>query len=130
MTRIKMLVGVLAVAGMAAGYSAFPINAAEEDASVKVLKQGQGATFAVGTKKAVALYQTDAGACQVSVVVSETYPEQMPYHLASVKFSARVAPETSTQVATSDGGILQLSCAKGASALNVRSLDSVAYVTN
>lgn len=86
-----------------------------------------GATLDLGTKRAVAYYVKDANTCQVSVIVSETYPEQIPFELASVRFSTSVPAGTSSEIATSDGGLIALSCDKGADALTVESRDSLAW---
>ncbi len=61
-------------------------------------------------------------------MVSETYSEQLPYHLATVRFSSNVAAGTTAQLDTSDGAALSLSCAQNASNLVVESIDRVAYI--
>ena len=119
----------LAIAGFAAAYSLMPAGAgANDDADMRVLKDGKGASFNVGTKKAVAYFVKEAGSCKVSVMVSETYPEQMSYNIATVKFSANVAAGTSAAMSTSDGAALELTCAQGAKSLSVETIDQVAAI--
>lgn len=127
MTISKVLAAVSVLALAAGAYSAMPVQAQDEAITATVLKEGKGAAFDVGTKRAVAYYRNEHGACKVSVAVSETYPEQIPYNLASVRFAASVAAGTTAEVETSDGAMLMLSCAKGAQSLKVESADMVAW---
>lgn len=118
-----------ATAGVAL-YSAAGVNAgnvAKPDQDSIRLRDGAGAVLNVGSKHAVAYYLKDANTCRVSVIVSETYPEQIPYNIASVRFTAYVQGGTSTQLATSDGSALSLSCAANAKSLSVESHDTVAW---
>lgn len=120
--------GLLAGASIAAAlYLSAGVNAEDAESGIRLLNRA-GAVLDVGSKRAVAYYVKDANACQVSVIVSETYPEQIPFNIASVRFSTTVQAGTSTEVATSDGSGLSLSCAKNANMLQVQSLDNVAWV--
>jgi hypothetical protein len=118
---------VLALAGLGAMNGAMPVRSGDTDIGEKVLAERMGASFAVGTKKAVAYYQGESGACNVTVLVSETYSEQLPYRFATVRFSANVAAGTMAQLDTSDGASLALTCAAGAKTLLVAPIDRVAY---
>ena len=53
--------------------------------------------------------------------------EQIPYNIASVRFSTRVPAGTSSELATSDGASLSLTCAKGAKSLAVDTNESIAW---
>lgn len=123
----KTALATFALLGMAVAVHGAWRAGAEDYAGLKILNERMGATFIVGTKKAVAYYVGDAGACQVSVLVSETYPEQMPYNLAATRFSSQVASGTTAQLATSDGSVMTLTCSKGAKSLVVGTNDQVAY---
>lgn len=125
MTKSLILAGL---AALAAGSATLSGRASEEPSGVKILGENKGASFNVGTKKAVAFYVKQPGACSVTVMVSETYSEQLPYHLATVRFSSNVAAGTTAQIDTSDGAALALSCAQNASNLVVESIDRIAYV--
>lgn len=128
MTMIYKTLAVFSLLALGAGaYSAMPVQAQDEAITATVLKDGKGATFDVGSKRAVAYYRNEQGACKVSVVVSETYPEQIPYNLATVRFVASVAAGTTAEVDSSDGAVLMLTCAKGAQSLKVESADQVAW---
>ena len=85
---------VLALAGLGAMHGAMPVRSGDADIGGKVLAERMGASFEVGTKKAVAYYQGESGACNVTVLVSETYSEQLPYRFATVRFKANVAAGT------------------------------------
>ena len=118
---------VLALAGLGAMHGAMPVRSGEADIGGKVLAERMGASFEVGTKKAVAYYQGDRGACNVTVLVSETFSEQLPYRFATVRFNTKVAAGTMAQLDTSDGASLALTCAAGAKTLLVAPIDRVAY---
>ncbi|MGE0053610.1 MAG: hypothetical protein AB7S74_05310 [Hyphomicrobium sp.] len=128
---MKTMNKALILAGLAA-LSAVPValsvRADAESAGVKILGENKGASFDVGTKKAIAYYAKENGGCGVTVMVSETYSEQIPYHLATVRFTSNVAAGTTAQLDTSDGATLSLSCAKNASNLLVENIERVAYV--
>ncbi len=118
---------VLALAGLAVWHGAMPVRSGDEEIGAKVLAERAGATFNVGSKKAVAYYQANKGACNVTVLVSETYSEQLPYSFATVRFSANVDSGTKAQLDASDGAALALTCTAGAKSLLVAPIDRVAY---
>lgn len=124
-TKLIALLGSMAAAG--ALYLTSGVTAGEASHDGIRLKERAGAVLDVGTKRAVAYYLKDATTCQVSVIVSETYPEQIPYNLASVRFSTSLPGGTSTQIATSDGSGLRLSCATGAKSLAVENSEMIAW---
>lgn len=123
------LIAALAVTVTAAGLSlsALAGDTGESSRESRILKERAGAVIDVGSKRAVAYYVKSADACDVSVLLSETYPEQIPFNIASVRFSARVPAGTSTEVATSDGSRLSLSCSRNAKSLAVNTNESVAW---
>lgn len=127
MTNITKTLAALALVGLGAAHGILPVRAGSDDINAKVLSERKGASFDVGTKKAVAFYKNELGVCKVTVMVSDTYSEQMPFNLASVRFSANVAAGTTAEVGTSDGAALSLTCAKGATTLFVETIDRVAY---
>lgn len=128
MTIFSKAAGVLAViAAASALYASSSVTAAGPARESVQLRERAGALLDVGSKRAVAYYVKDANACQVSVIVSETYPEQIPYNIASVRFSASVPGGTSTELATSDGSVLSLTCATGAKSLAVESREAIAW---
>lgn len=127
-SNIKIFAALAAaVAGTAVSLAAFAGDAGSSSRESRILKERAGAMMDVGSKRAVAYYIKTADSCDVSVLLSETYPEQIPFNISSVRFSARVPAGTSTQVATSDGSSLSLSCSKGAKSLAVETNESVAW---
>ena len=119
------LLGSIAAGG--ALYLSTGVASSEPNRDGVILRDRAGAVLDVGTKRAVAYYVKDASTCQVSVIVSETYPEQIPYNLASVRFSASVPGGTSTELATSDGSGLTLSCSNGAKSLAIENRENIAW---
>ncbi len=116
------------LAPLAAGAALYQSAVAGEATSDGLrLHERAGAIIDVGTKRAVAYYVKDANACQVNVIVSEAYADQIPFNLPAVRFSSSLPAGTSTQMSTSDGATLALSCAPGAKSLTVESRDSVAW---
>lgn len=124
MTFSTKTIATLAFAAIAASHGALPVRAGEAAISVGPAK---GISMLVGTKRAVGYYLADAGQCKVTVMVSDTYVEQLPPHLATVRFNANVAAGTTAAVDTSDGASLMLKCAVGAKSLMVETIDRVAY---
>ena len=123
------LLGALAVAvtGIGLPLSALAGDTGDSSRETRILKERAGAVIDVASKRAVTYYVKSADACDVSVLLSETYPEQIPFNIASVRFSARVPAGTSTEVATSDGSSLSLSCSRNAKSLAVNTNESVAW---
>lgn len=126
MTMFKNAFATLAFVGLGAAHGATPARAGGNDMPVKVLSELKGAKFDVGTKTAVTYYQSELGACKVTVMVSEPYVEQLPVHLATVRFNTSVAAGTTARVGTSDGASLMLTCAQGAKSMMVETIDRVA----
>jgi len=124
MKTIQKALLVLASLGFAASaYAAWPVPTAPDALGMTRLTEGKGITLIVGTKKAVATYLNEGGACKVSVMVSETYPDQIPYHLTSVRFGASVPGGSAADVETSDGAAMSLDCAPGGKALTIHTHD-------
>lgn len=124
MQKIAMILASLGCA--ASAYAAWPVPSGVADGATHIT-QGKGATVYVGTKKAVATYLNEAGGCKVSVLMSETYPDQLPYHLASVRFGASVAGGSAAHVETSDGAAMILACGPQAESLTIETREAVAY---
>lgn len=123
--KAAALLAPLAVA--AALYLPARVTAQEAHSEGLRLHERAGAVIDVGTKRAVAYYVKDANACQVNVIMTEAYADQIPFNLPSVRYSSSLPAGTSTQIATSDGATLALSCASGAKALTIENRDSVAW---
>lgn len=127
MKTMQKTLMILASLGCAASaYAAWPVPSVVADGATHI-SQGKGAVVYVGTKKAVATYLNEAGACKVSVLMSETYPDQIPYHLASVRFGASVAGGSAANVETSDGAAMTLACGPQAESLTIETRDAAAY---
>lgn len=127
----KTFLAVLAAAATGTALSLAALAGGTQDTdtsreSVR-LKERAGALIDVGSKRAVAYYVKSGESCDVSVLISETYPEQIPFNIASVRFSTRVPAGTSSELATSDGSSLSLTCAKGAKSLALETNESVAW---
>ena len=111
----------------AAFYFPAAVTAGEGNSEGLRLRERAGALIEVGTKRAVAYYVKDANACQVNVIMTEAYADQIPFSIPSVRYSSSLPGGTSTQIATSDGATLALTCASGAKTLSIESRDSVAW---
>lgn len=125
--RFKAALLLAAATAGTALYVSAGVHADDSSRESVRLRERAGAVLDVGSKRAVAYYVKDQNACQVSVIVSETYPEQIPYNIASVRFSSSVQAGTSTELATSDGSTISLSCAPGAKSLAIESRDTIAW---
>ena len=125
-TMLKTLMILASLGFAASAYAAWSVPSGVAAGATQITR-GKGAVVYVGTKKAVATYLEKAGACKVSVLVSETYPDQVPYHLASVRFGASVAGGSAASIETSDGGAMTLACGPHAESLLIETHEAVAY---
>ncbi len=125
-TMLKTLMILASLGCAASAYAAWSVPSGVAAGATQIT-QGKGAIVYVGTKKAVATYLEKAGACKVSVLMSETYPDQVPYHLASVRFSASVSGGSAASIETSDGGAMTLACGPQAESLTIETREAVAY---
>lgn len=116
----------------ACGIAALPSNADDGvKVSAKVLAPLTAGRFDVGSKKAMAYYQSDKNVCKVTVILANPYDENSDYTSTAneaVRFNAAVPAGTSTRVETAVGPALALWCAPTAATLFVQTVDRVAYV--
>lgn len=121
MNRLASVVTAAVLAGMSA--AAYAALSGDKIAApfAPLVTDRQAATLVAGTKTVVAYYLQEPGRCNVAVVVSETYPDQLPYHLSSVRLRTNVAEGASADVAASDGAALSLTCGRGAKTLSISS---------
>lgn len=132
MARIRNSVFALLAAAAASGIAALP-SAADEGAKVsaKVLAPLKAGRFDIGSKKALAYYQSDKNVCKVTVILARPYDENADYTNTAneaVRFNASVPAGTSTRVETAEGPALAVWCAPTAATLFVQAVDRVAYV--
>ena len=125
---------ILAAVSLAAatGLAALPSYAdGGAKVSAKVLAPLKAGRFDIGSKKALAYYQSDRNTCKVTVILAQPFDESRDYAHATneaVRFNTAVAAGTSTRVETAEGPALALWCSPTAATLFVQTVDRVAYV--
>lgn len=121
-----------AVFAAVAGMAALPSHADDgAKVSAKVLAPLKVGRFDIGSKKALAYYQSDKNTCKVTVILTQPFDESNDYtHAANeaVRFNTAVPAGTSTRVETAEGPALALWCAPTAATLFVQTVERVAYV--
>lgn len=132
MAKILNSVFALLSAASVSGIAALP-SIADDGAKVtsKVLAPLKAGRFDVGSKKALAYYQSDKNSCKVTVILAQPFDENSDYTHATneaVRFNTTVAGGTSTRVETAVGPALALWCSPTAATLFVQPVDRVAYV--
>lgn len=117
---------LVTAAAIALATAAFPaVAGSTEHVRIAPLK---GVSLDVGTKNAVAYFVQENGACNVTVTLAEafsTIPGEFP---TSTRVTMPVAPGTSSRIDTAEGTAMSLSCAAGASALDISMFERTAYV--
>lgn len=115
-----------------AGFVALPVSAESGvGPQARVLAPLQAGRFDVGSKKALAYYESEKNLCKVTVILAQPYSDSSDYSQAvnpAVRFHTNVSSGTSTRIETAEGPALALWCAPAAATLFVQSVDRVAYV--
>ena len=125
MMTFKTTVASLAFAGLAVAHGAAPVKAGDMS-SLRVKPLG-AVDLTLGTKRAIGYYLADNGACNLTLLLSEIdYGEKLAI-ANSARITTVIGAGTSSRIDTEYGPSLVLSCATGASAMNVQTIDRVAY---
>ena len=124
MSAIKM--GAV-VAAMLAGSALVGPASAESPSSTVTFKPLQGVSVHVGSKHAVGYFQTDAGVCQLTLVVGEEPKEEEIVAQTPARFRAAIESGQHARFDTGEGKELQFHCAPGATAMTVETMQQTAY---
>ena len=124
MTFSTKTLATLAFAAVAASHGALPVRAGDSAISVGPAK---GITLLVGTKRAVGYYVADAGACDLTLMVAETYLNEDTVIPTATRIRSVIGAGTTAHVETLDGASLAFTCATGATSMTVEKYDRVAY---
>lgn len=101
---------------------------AHEPATPLVLKEGQGHSLTIGSKRTVVYFLTRDGDCRTSFVVGAQAGDAQA--VDPTRFIVDIAPGKSFRMAGSKGYGLMFKCAGGAKDLLVRPITQVAYRGN
>ena len=124
MTFSTKTIATLAFAAIAACHGVLPVRAGELAISVGPAK---GITLLVGSKRAVGYYVADAGACDLTLMVAETYLNEDTVIPTATRVRSVIGAGTTAHVETIDGASLAFTCTAGAKAMTIEKYDRVAY---
>lgn len=112
-----------AAAALSMGAAALPVKAAEGRV---VLAPAKGQSFAVGGEKAVGYFLAKDGQCELTLTVAPA-GDADAVKGAGQRLRFAVAPGSTGQFETAEGGALQFTCGSGAKSMSVAPFERVAY---
>ena len=116
-----------AVAAMLAGSALAGPVGAESPSSTVTFKPLQGVSVHLGSKHAVGYFQTDAGICQLTLVVGDEPQEEVVVVQTPSRFRAAIEAGQHARFDTGGGKELQFHCAPGATTMSVETMQQMAY---
>ncbi len=116
---------LLGFVSLAVAHGALPVNAGN---AARTIGAAQGITLLVGNKQAVGYYVADGDACNLTVMLSDTYDDSSNDVPDAARVNVRVGAGTSSRVDTTDGPSLTFSCAPGAKSMKVEMSERTTYV--
>lgn len=115
-TKAKtFLVSALVASALFAGTA----NAGAHDKDV-TLAPGNGMSFVLGTKRATTYFQSAAGQCDVTVMVSEADPMVKATYVPASRMRIQLQPGNVTHLDSVDGKSLSFACDANAKTMTVR----------
>ena len=124
MSAITKSVGVAAVVALTALVGAVSATSGASTANIKPL---HAVSVHVGSKHAVGYFEMDNGVCQLTLVVGDELKGDELSTSAPARFKAKIESGSYARFDTGEGRQLQFSCASGATAMTVETLEQVAY---
>ncbi|RUP10802.1 hypothetical protein [Hyphomicrobium sp.] len=124
MTRFAKLSGVVLLSSLAVLPGA-RVSSADE-AAVHQVAPLKGITLAVGPKRAIGYYTNTDNACNLTLMLADSYTEAEKAASEPVRIKLTVREGTSANVDALEGS-LSFACAKGASTMIIQPIQRVAY---
>lgn len=124
MTRFAKLSGVVLLSSLAVLHGA-RVSSADETTALHVAPL-KGITLAVGPKRAVGYYSSADNACNLTLMLADSYTEADKAASEPVRIKLIVREGTSAKVDALEGS-LSFACAKGASSMIIQPVQQVAY---
>ena len=114
------LMSVLAVAASLAS-----AQAAEK--RVTMLKPNAGVSFDIGNSHAMTYFVGEKGVCNLTMVMAEIVAGDEVPASAGTRFNVSIEGGKHARIDTAEGKSVEFTCAPGATMVNLRKLDAVAY---
>lgn len=92
---------------------------AEQSADKLTLAPGNGMSFVAGSKKAMTVFQTNSGACDVTILISEVDPVQNGIYQSASRVKVQLTPGNATSVDSSEGRSIRFVCNQDAKSLTI-----------
>lgn len=96
-----------------------PVHAFEADKDITLLP-GNGMSFAVGSKRALAFFNKNAGQCDVTIMVSEQNSVVGEKYRSASRVKVQLVPGNSTQLDSSEGKSLKVICNQNAKSMTIK----------
>ena len=125
MMTFKTAFVALALSGLAIGHGAVPVRAGETSSlRVKPLKV---VNLTLGTKRAIGYFTADNGACNMTMLIADVGTTDTPAAVNAARVNTVIGAGTSSRVDTESGPSVIMACETGAAAMNVQTVERVAY---
>jgi hypothetical protein len=112
----------------AALLSAWSVGAeAEELPNANRVRPAEGLILDIGSKHTVSYFLADGGTCNLTLVVGEKANDEGDGSTVGARIRVAIDSGKTARIETAEGKSLEFACAKGAQAIGVRRLDTVAY---
>ena len=121
--RVTSSIGLMSVLAVAAGLAS--ANAAEK--RVNILKPNAGVSFDIGNSHAMTYFVAEKGVCNLTMVLAEIVADDALPTSAGTRFNVSVDGGKHARIDTAEGKSVEFTCAPGATMVNLRKLDAVAY---
>jgi hypothetical protein len=115
------------VAAMLAGSALVGAVSAASQSSTVTFKPLHGVSVHIGSKHAVGYFQTDAGVCQLTLVVGEEPKAEEVVAQTPARFRTAIEAGQHARFDTGEGKELEFHCAPGATAMSVETMQQTAY---
>lgn len=115
------------VAAMLAGSALVGAVGAASQSSTVTFKPLHGISMHLGSKHAVGYFLTDAGVCQLTLVVGDELKDDEAPSLTPARFRTAIEAGQHARFDTGEGKELEFHCAKGATAMSVETMQQTAY---
>ncbi len=92
---------------------------AEQATGKLTLEPGNGMSFVAGSKKAMTVFQSNAGSCDVTILISEAEPIKNGDYQSASRVKVQLTPGNTTSVDSSEGRSIKFVCNQDAKSLTI-----------
>jgi hypothetical protein len=124
MTSFNKKFAILGLAALGLAHGALPATAGGSGAR---LAPAQGHSLDIGSKRAIAYFVPENGACSVTVMLGDDATDKDPVMQVPTRVNMIIGSGTSSRIDAADGPSLDMACSKGAQSLSLQKVERTAY---